>query len=174
MIEGLPTREECIDLLRGSGCNESVIKHCLAVEELALKIAKLAHANEKLVSVGALLHDIGRGRTHGIRHAVEGAELARGLGLPEDVVLIIERHIEAGITENEARRIGLPPKDYIPLTLEEKIVAYADNLIEEDFKRPMKEIINLFEELGYKEAAKRIFDLHEELSEICETDLDLI
>ena len=174
MSDTLPTREECLDLLKRSGCSDSVIKHCLAVEELALRIARLAHADEELIGIGALLHDIGRARTHGIRHAVEGAEMARELGLREDIILIIERHIGAGISEKEAIRVGLPPKDYIPLTLEEKIVAYADNLTEESRKRPVKEIITLFQELGYKEAAERILILHEELCEICNTDLELI
>ena len=41
---------------------------------------------------------------------------------------IIERHIGAGITAAEAARLGLPKKDYLPLTVEEKIVSYADNL----------------------------------------------
>ncbi len=174
MNEALPTREECLDLLRRSGCNESVINHCLAVEELALKIAELAHANIKLVSVGALLHDIGRGRTHGVDHAVEGAKIAKELGLPEAVVLIIERHIGAGIALEDAKRIGLPPKDYVPRTLEEKIVAHADNLIEENIKRSVEEIVRRFEELGYKDAAERILGLYKELSDICGLDLDLV
>ena len=41
---------------------------------------------------------------------------------------IIERHIGAGITEREAEKLGLPVKSYLPETLEEKIVAHADNL----------------------------------------------
>ena len=42
---------------------------------------------------------------------------------------IIERHIGAGITKDEAKILGLPEKSYVPQTLEEKIVAHADNLI---------------------------------------------
>ena len=41
---------------------------------------------------------------------------------------IIERHIGAGITESEAEKLGLPKKSYVPETIEEKIVAHADNL----------------------------------------------
>ena len=55
--------------------------------------------------------------------------MARELGLSEKLVLIIERHIGAGIPENEARALGLPERSYIPESLEEKIVSYADKLI---------------------------------------------
>ena len=55
--------------------------------------------------------------------------MARDLGLHEKLVHIIERHIGAGIPEDEAKDLGLPEAHYIPETLEEKIVAYADKLI---------------------------------------------
>lgn len=174
MTEKLPTRKECIHLLKKFGCDENVIDHCQVVEDLAIKMAELADANIKLVSIAALLHDIGRGSTHGIRHAVEGAKIARKLGLPEKVVLIIERHIGAGITKEEARRLGLPLKDFMPITLEEKIVAHADNLIDENKKRSVHEVEQRFRKLSYKKMAKKILDLHKELSEICGIDLDLI
>jgi uncharacterized protein len=83
----------------------------------------------KLVEAGALLHDIGRSQTHNVDHAAVGGEIARKLGLSESVVRIIERHIGAGIPEKEARALGLPEGVYIPETLEEKIVCYADKLI---------------------------------------------
>ena len=83
----------------------------------------------RLVESGALLHDIGRSRSHEVGHAARGAEIARELGLPERVVHIIERHIGAGIPAEEAQQLGLPEGNYIPETLEEKIVAYADKLI---------------------------------------------
>jgi len=83
----------------------------------------------RLVESGALLHDIGRSRSHEVDHAARGAEIARELGLTENLVHIIERHIGAGIPEDEAQELGLPEAHYIPETLEEKIVAYADKLI---------------------------------------------
>ena len=54
------------------------------------------------VFVGALLHDIGRSKTHGIGHAVAGARIALENGLDEKLVKIIERHIGAGIPKEEA------------------------------------------------------------------------
>ena len=56
-------------------------------------------------------------------------EIARSLGFSAALVNIIERHIGAGITASEAVRLGLPEKDYLPVTVEEKIVSYADNIV---------------------------------------------
>ncbi len=84
----------------------------------------------KLVKIGALLHDIGRSQTHSIRHAIVGADIARIHNLPIAIIRIIERHIGSGIPACEAKELGLPVRDFIPKTLEEKIVMYSDNLVE--------------------------------------------
>lgn len=119
-----------IKLLEKENTPENVIEHCKAVCRKAMKIASnFDNADKDLIRKGALLHDIGRSRTHGITHAIVGVEIARGYGYPTDVLNIIERHIGAGITAEEAVRLGLPEKSYVPETLEEKIVAHADNLI---------------------------------------------
>lgn len=51
------------------------------------------------------------------------------MGMDERIIRIIERHIGAGISADEARAMGLPYKDYLPISPEEKIVAHADNLL---------------------------------------------
>ena len=117
-------------MLRKENTPENVIEHCKAVCRKAMEIAaNFGNADTDLIRKGALLHDIGRSRTHGITHAIEGVEIARGYGYSTDVLNIIERHIGAGITAEEAVKLGLPEKSYLPQTLEEKIVAHADNLI---------------------------------------------
>ena len=119
-----------IELLKKENTPENVIDHCIAVCKKAMKIAaNFDNVDEDLIRKGALLHDIGRSKTHGIAHAVEGVEIAKRYGYPQEVLNIIERHIGAGITKEEAVELGLPEKSYIPQTLEEKIVAHADNLI---------------------------------------------
>ena len=119
-----------IELLEKENTPENVIQHCKAVCRKAMKIAaNFDDADTDLIRKGAILHDIGRSKTHGIRHAIVGVEIARGYGYPQEVLNIIERHIGAGITAEEAVRLGLPEKSYVPQTLEEKIVAHADNLI---------------------------------------------
>lgn len=119
-----------IELLRKENTPENVIEHSQAVYKKAMKIAaNFDEADPDLIRKGALLHDIGRSKTHGIRHAIEGVEIARKYGYSQDVLNIIERHIGAGITAEEAVKLGLPEKSYLPQTLEEKIVAHADNLV---------------------------------------------
>jgi uncharacterized protein (TIGR00295 family) len=174
MTENLPSKEDCLILLAKAGCSEKVIEHCLAVENLALKIARLTDCDLDLVSRGALLHDIGRGKTHGVKHAAVGGEIAREFGLPKEIIRIIENHIGAGISRNEARELGLPERDFIPVTLEEKIVAHSDNLMEENKKQLVIKVIQRFESQGYPYIANKIKRLHEELSTICKMDLDLL
>jgi len=132
--------KDAINLLIRSGCSPDVIEHSKAVADYARNIAVNIRDNSKrkgqqiqidvdTVFVGALLHDIGRSKTHGLGHAVAGARIAAQNGLDNKLLMIIERHIGAGIPEEEAKGLGLPEKDYVPVTIEEKIVAHADNLV---------------------------------------------
>ena len=119
-----------MELLRKENTPENDIDHCKAVCRKAMEIAaNFENADKDLIRKGALLHDIGRSKTHGIEHAIEGVKIAEKYGYSQDVLNIIERHIGAGITADEAEKLGLPKKSYVPQTLEEKIVAHADNLI---------------------------------------------
>ncbi|MCU0859115.1 MAG: HDIG domain-containing protein [Thermoplasmata archaeon] len=161
-------------MLRANGCPENVIEHCEAVAELAVKIARRCGADPQLVEAGALLHDIGRCRTHSVMHAVEGAKTVSDMGLSPELVSIVERHIGAGLTRSDARQLGLPEKDYIPITLEEKVVAQADNLIAASGRVSLEVAIADVARRVSPEAASRIRALHEELSRACGVDLDEI
>lgn len=171
-VRELPSRDECIALLREHGCNDDVIRHCLAVAELAVKMARRCEADVQLVEVGALLHDLGRCESHGIDHAVRGAKLAKSEKLPDEVVKIIERHIGAGIVRSEAKGLGLPAKDYVPETLEEKIVSHADNLIAGTQRTTVKQAVGWLVRQGLHEPALKVLKLHEELSAKCGMNLD--
>jgi len=168
----IPNSVQCHRLLREAGCSDEIINHCEAVRKVAIRIAKKAHANIQLVEAGALLHDIGRSKTQGIMHGVEGAKIATELGLPLSIVNIIERHLGAGIPLEEAAMLGLPPKDYMPITLEEKIVAHADNLIENDREHPIEKEVEKALKKGHTKHAQRLLELHRELSERCGIDLN--
>jgi uncharacterized protein (TIGR00295 family) len=170
----IPSPEQCIDLLKKAGCSKEVINHCIAVRDLAVKIAKKADANIELVEAGALLHDIGRAKTHGIKHSIEGVKIGKKLGLDQRIINIIERHIGAGLLSDDAKKLGLPIKDYMPVSLEEKIVCHADNLVEDGKRQPIEVEVEKALTKGLNEYAIRLVNLHKELSEICDIDLNKI
>lgn len=150
----VPSQKEAVRILRKAGCSEQVMNHCIKVSKLAKEIAQICQTKGfkvdiRLVELGGLLHDLGRAKTHGIRHSVMGGEIARSMGLSEPIISIIERHIGAGISKEEARVLEIPEKSYIPVTLEEKIVSYADKLIEGDRQVEIDETIGkLSRQLG--------------------------
>lgn len=166
--ERLPTREQALQFLRESGCSKNVIKHCEAVTELAVEIAKACvekglKVNLELVEIGALLHDIGRAKTHSVHHAVVGMQIAKTLNLPKSIIAIIKRHVGGGITADEAKKLGWPKDVYIPQTLEEKIVAYADKLIEGSKRVPIEKTMEKLSKELPPSAIARIQRLHEEM-----------
>jgi len=119
------------NVLIQAGCSPGVVAHCKAVSRTAVALSeqvKQVSIDRELVRFGGLVHDIGRARSHDIHHALVGVSIGSDLGFSGPLLAIIERHIGAGITAAEAERLGLPQKDYLPLTPEEKIVSYADNL----------------------------------------------
>jgi len=111
-----------------------------------------------------MLHDVGRTITNGIEHAYLGADLLRDLDVDEKICLITERHIGAGITPDEAKSLGLPKRNYIPETLEEKIVAHADNLVHGVTKVDLDFVIDKWNNKNMKqESIDMLIQLHKEL-----------
>jgi uncharacterized protein len=148
----------------------NVIEHCLTVSSLAKDIAKKIKQNNHKVDIdfvetAAALHDIGRSKTHDIRHGIEGAKILKDY--PE-YARVCERHIGAGITADEAKKLGLPPKDYLPETLEEKIICYADKLISGTEKTTLDTTLQKFKErLGENHPTiERIKKLDKEIKEL--------
>jgi len=118
-----------IKILKQEECPKWVIDHSIAVYNKAMEISKNFDVNSDLIKKGSLLHDIGRSKTNDINHAIVGSKLAIKHGFSQEVANIIETHIGSGITKKEAINLGLPKKNYMPMTLEEKIVSHSDNLI---------------------------------------------
>ncbi|HUI24361.1 MAG TPA: HDIG domain-containing protein [Nitrososphaerales archaeon] len=126
-----------------------MVRHCeavaMAAEIMADEAERRGHAvDTKTVVAGALLHDIGRTRSQTVRHGVEGAEILEGEGVDRKVVEIVRRHVGAGISPEEAKKLGLPDFDYIPRTLEERIVCFADKMVDADKVRPFGEEVHRF------------------------------
>jgi len=167
----LPSEETALKLLMAAGCSTRVVKHCKTVADFAIEIAEACakkglDVDVDLVRVGALLHDIGRAKTHNVDHGVVGGQIARELNLPTAVISIIERHVGSGITEGEAKRLGFPVKSYVPESLEERIVAYADKLVEGSMRVPIEVAVKRFRQDRRipEDSVERLKRWHEEFS----------
>jgi uncharacterized protein len=164
--EGLPNREQAIQLLKTNNCPPQVINHCLAVTDFAVEIAsklqrKGLDINLQLVEAGAMLHDLGRSRTHTVDHALVGAQIAQTIGLPDSIIRIIKRHVGAGITPEEAQWLGWPKDIYMPQSVEEKVVCYADKRIGSTNRQPITTEIERLQREDRAEAAESVRRLHE-------------
>ena len=154
-------------MLQDAGCDPRVIAHCRAVAVSALDLAgDNPLINRELLEEGAMLHDIGRGTIHSILHAQAGADRCRALGLSESVARIVERHAGAGLTADECTLLGLLPRDCIPRSIEERIVAHADNLMKG--KKP----VTIYETIGSaihlnKKIRRRIYHLALDVEIFC-------
>ena len=175
MSEKLPSREQALRLLRKNQCSAKVINHSKTVTKLALETANALKERSlkidfALVEAGALLHDIGRSKTHTVHHAVVGVEIAKSAGLPDSVVSIIKRHVGGGITASEAEKLGWPKDVYVPITLEEKIVSYADKLVESSNRAPIEITIQKLSKELKSDAAERVRKLYEEITKLIGDD----
>lgn len=160
--------------LRKAGCSNSVVKHSLLVAEIAREIA--SHMNPRvkldhdLIEVGALLHDIGRSVTHDVKHGVIGAEILEKMRYPERLVRLVRNHVGAGIPREEAVPLGLPARDHVPSTVEEKVVCYADKLASGSTRVTFEKALQGFaDDLGSSHPSlARLRRLHEEIMELTE------
>ncbi|HEY3420241.1 MAG TPA: HDIG domain-containing protein [Methanomassiliicoccales archaeon] len=170
----LPSERQCFEILKEEGCSPKVIRHVCTVNIVAMIIASRIRADRDLVNAGSLLHDVGRSRTHGAKHVSEGVAIARSRDLPEPLVRVISRHIAAGLTKQEAKALGLPDGEYMPETIEEKIVCHADNLVSDDKVTTLQEALDDLNSKGYSNTAMRMKAMHEELSALCGEDIDIM
>ncbi len=125
-------QESDIDLLRTAGLSEEDLTHSLKVAQKALEIAARTKAalDMEFVGRGALFHDLGKAKTHDMSHGCLGAEMGRALGLPDAITGVMEKHIRGGLSPEEAKELNLPVKDYTLEKLEERIIIYADRLVD--------------------------------------------
>ena len=118
-----------------------LVAHSKAVAKKALEIAKnVKHLNPdlKFIKEASMLHDIGIfltdapeiecfGNQPYICHGYLGRELLDKEGLPKHA-LVCERHVGVGISvqDIDKRKIPMPRRDMSPITIEEKIICFAD------------------------------------------------
>ena len=103
-------------------------------------------------------------------HVIEGERILKRLGFPREAK-IAATHIGAGIPKGEAKGLGLPERDFVPETIEEKIVSYADNLVFYNEKNGKYEVAGIervrkrFAEFG-RPASERLERQHDEMQKM--------
>lgn len=149
-----------------------LVNHSQKVAEKAVKIAEKLNADKQFIYEAAMLHDIGifmtntpkfdcHGRYPYIAHGYLGKEILEKEGFPKHA-LVCERHTGVGITKEEIIRknLPLPHREMIPLSLEEKIIAYADKFFskESDGSVKVRTVEEIIKDLSrYGEEKVRIF-----------------
>ena len=114
----IPTKEECLEILKRENVPENIIAHASAVSDFSMKIIDLLEkrgikVNRNLIQAACILHDVKK--LSSSHHETEGAEFIESLGFPE-VAVLIKKHGLARLNE----------RGFIPETWEEKIVFYSD------------------------------------------------
>jgi len=118
-----------------------LLNHSRMVAEKALTIARNAkhlHADTSFIYEAAMLHDIGifltsapeigcYGKHPYVCHGYLGREILEGEGLLQHA-LVCERHVGMGLTvkDIQKKKLPLPVRDMVPVTIEEQIICYAD------------------------------------------------
>ena len=132
----IPTREECLRLMRECGMLENIIAHSLEVTKVALFLSMELNKtgqriNLGLVEAASLLHDLTKTECLKTKedHAQTGSRLLKGMGY-ERVGEVVAQHIWLGREAN-------------PSTVtEEEIVNYADKRVMHDRIVPLEERFN--------------------------------
>ena len=126
----------------GSKAFEILVAHGEQVARRAIKAAEQApHLKPDLnfIENAAMLHDIGvlhtnspglgcNGKHPYICHGILGRDLLEKLEFSE-YGLVCERHIGVGISADDVRQFNLPlpARDMLPISIEEKLICYADS-----------------------------------------------
>ncbi|MGD0330262.1 MAG: HD domain-containing protein [Nitrososphaeria archaeon] len=163
------------------GCDDYIIQHGLLVMNVSDTIVKElkrvgVDIDEKSILRGAILHDIGRSKEHSVRHGFLGGEILKKDGYDRKVIKIVENHVGGGIDKQECAKLGMPERDFIPTSLEEKIVCLADKYVEDNQIKPLQETLSKFDEIlgeGNK-ANKRILKIKKEIELLAKKGMESI
>lgn len=157
--------------------------HSRKVADKAIKICK----NPELIpfiEAAAMLHDIGiiqcdaigiecHGSEPYICHGHIGAEMLRQdahlFAMTQEEIepyaRVCERHTGAGLTKEQiiSQSLPLPHEDFLPETLEEQIICYADKFFSKthsEVEKPYERALKSIEKFG-EEGAERFKQWHE-------------
>ena len=120
----IPTKEECLRLLKANNIPDNIIAHTKKVCDFSMKVYEVLYnrsikVNKNLVAAAALLHDIKKLELE--EHEIKGAKYIQSLGYPE-VAVLIKKH---GLRHSNE-------KEFKPITWEEKIIFYSDKRVKND------------------------------------------
>lgn len=172
---------EPIDIIKkyykeNSDAYRYLVLHSEAVTHTALKVVRQnprLKADEDTIRFSGMLHDIGIIKTKApkigcfgkhpyIAHGYLGREMLEQEGLLR-IAPVCERHIGTGLTSEDIIRekLQIPVREMVPITIEEKIVCYADKFFSkssEDLAKP-KPVEKIRKNLSkYGEEKVKIFD----------------
>lgn len=149
--------------IKDSKLYRTLITHGEMTAKKSVQIAKrlnLSSTQIEFIYEAAMLHDIGIiytnapgidcfGDKHYIEHGYLGANLLRGEKLIKHA-LVAERHTGTGLTikQIENQKLPLPNYDMSPISIEEKIICYADKFfskgknlkVEKSFDQVVKQL----------------------------------
>ncbi|MDA8099571.1 MAG: HDIG domain-containing protein [Nitrospiraceae bacterium] len=111
-------------------------RHCRAAARVAERAGELladrSPVDREFLRVAALVHDIGRHKTQDpVLHGVEGFRFLSSLGHHREAFVCV-CHIQCGLSRREALQFGLPDRDFLPRTLEERMIPVIDSVVELD------------------------------------------
>jgi len=151
-----------------------LIQHSGMVAEKALKIAEgVKHLEPDLdfIEEASMLHDIGIFLTnepkigcHGdktyICHGYLGREILEKEGFPKHA-LVCERHVGVGLNvkDIEEKKLPLPKRDMMPVSIEEQIICFADKFFSKDStfllkEKPLERVRNSIAKFGEEKLRK--------------------
>jgi len=157
-----------------------VAAKALELAEQYLKNHSKAKVDLRFIEEASLLHDIGIfqcnapeilcfGSEPYIRHGMIGKRILEEEGWPRHA-LVCERHTGVGLTREDVinQNLPLPARDFMPVSVEEKIICLADKFFSKKPKKLFKEKSLSKIEKGLKKRgvhiARRFRELHEEIT----------
>lgn len=134
---------------KGTKLYDILVEHSKSVAKAALLVAshnKQFHLDRDFLYEAAMLHDIGIfltdspkiycfGKHPYIAHGYLGRELLEREGLFKHG-LVAERHTGTGLTIDDIQKqnLPIPLRNYLPESIEEKIICYADKFFSKSSK----------------------------------------
>lgn len=147
-----------------------VVNHSLEVLKKSIAIIQskqLYNLDLDLIISGCLLHDIGtftflenNNTPNYIQHGIIGGKILRKEERVKEA-LIAERHIGSGLSKQDilTQQLPLPVHDFISVSLEEKLICYADMFSSKNGKLHTLQEIEIEFQKYTPEAYQRFLDL---------------